>query len=68
MVFGQPLNINSASIQQLISLPNIGEKRAKDILEHRLKNGGFKTLEELDDVRGIGPKTLLKIKPYIVME
>ena len=68
LVFGQPLNVNVASIQQLMSLPNIGERRATDILGHRLKYGDFKTLEDLDDVRGIGPKTLLKLRPYIVIE
>ena len=68
LVFGQPLNINEASIQQLTSLPSIGEKRAADILGYRINNGDFQTLEDLDKVRGIGPKTLLKLQPYIVME
>ena len=68
LVFGQPLNINAASIEQLTSLPSIGEKRATDIIGHRMKNGDFQTLNDLDDVRGIGPKTLLKLQPYIVIE
>ena len=68
LVFGQPLNINTASIEHLTSLPSIGEKRAVDIVEHRMKNGDFQILKDLDDVRGIGPKTLLKLQPYIVIE
>ena len=68
LVFGQPLNINEASIEHLMSLPHIGEKRATDIMTHRLNHGDFKKLQDLDQVRGIGPKTLSKIQPYIVME
>ena len=68
LILGQPLNINKAPIQHLIGLPNIGEKRAKDIVSHRIKFGDFKRLEDLDAVRGIGPKTLARLQPYIVME
>ena len=68
LIFGQSLNINTASIDHLMSLPNIGEKRAKVILEHRMKNGKFQNLKDLDEVQGIGPKTLLKLQPYIVIE
>ena len=68
LVFGQSLNINKAPIQHLVSLPSIGEQRAKDIVSHRTNFGDFEKLEDLDAVRGIGPKTLEKLQPYIVME
>ena len=68
LIFGQPLDINRASMEHLRSLPHIGEKRAKDIVSHRTRFGDFETVEALDDVRGIGPKTLMRVQPYIVTE
>ena len=68
LIFGKPLNINRASMDQLRSLPYIGEKRAMDIVSYRTKFGVFEKVEDLDDVRGIGPKTLMRVQPYIVVE
>ena len=68
LIFGHPLNINRASVQHLISLPYIGEKRALDIVNHRTEFGGFANVESLNDVRGIGPKTVMRLRPYIVTE
>ena len=68
LIFGQPLNINRASIQHLISLPYIGEKRAMEIVSHRNQFGDFQKVADLDQVRGIGPKTLERLQPYIVTE
>ena len=68
LVFGRPLNINRASVQHLKSLPNIGEKRAADIVVHRTQFGDFDSVDELVDVKGIGPKTLNRLRPYIVTE
>lgn len=68
LIFGHPLNINRASVQHLISLPYIGEKRALDIVVHRTEFGDFANVEALDDVRGIGPKTVMRLRPYIVTE
>ena len=68
LVFGQPLNLNLASIEHLMLLPSIGEKRAMEIVEHRKKYGSFSSLSDINNVPGIGPKTILKIKPYIVIE
>ena len=68
LVFGQPLDINKAPIEHLLSLPYIGQKRARDIIRHRTTFGDFETFEDLDDVPGIGPKTLMRLQPYIVIE
>jgi len=68
LVFGQPLNINQAPVEHLIALPFIGYKRAQDIVSIRQSVGGFKILEDLDDVPGIGPKTIKRLRPYVVME
>ena len=68
LIFGKPLDINRASMDHLRSLPHIGEKRAMDIVSHRTRFGDFEKVEDLDDVRGIGPKTLMRVQPYIVTE
>jgi competence ComEA-like helix-hairpin-helix protein len=68
LIFGERLDINRASIEHLRSLPQIGPSRAQAIVDLRQERGGFQSIEELDDVRGIGPKTLLKLMPYISTE
>lgn len=59
------LNLNAATLDQLATLPGIGPKVAERILEYRTKNGSFKKIEELMNVKGIGEKSFLKIKPLI---
>ena len=59
------INLNTATIDQLASLPGVGPKTAERILEYRTKNGGFKKIEELMNVKGIGEKSFLKIKPLV---
>jgi competence protein ComEA len=59
------ININSATLDQFESLPGIGRKTAERIIEHRTKSGGFKRIEELMNVKGIGEKSFLKLKPLI---
>lgn len=56
------VNINTASVDDLTLLPGIGEATARRIVEHREKNGAFKTAEEIMNVRGIGESTFGKIK------
>lgn len=59
------ININEADEKQLEKLPGIGPTKAKRIIEYREKNGKFKSLDELLNVNGIGPKTLEKIENYL---
>lgn len=61
------ISINSASLKELIELPNIGEKTAEKIIEYREKNGGFKSIEEIQNVSGIKSKTFDKIKDLITL-
>jgi competence protein ComEA len=61
------INLNTATIDQLETLPGIGRKTAERILEHRTKSGGFKRIEELMNVKGIGEKSFLKLKPLIAV-
>ena len=64
---GAPLNLNSASVAQLEALPGIGRATAERIVEYRQKSGGFKKPEDLMNVRGIGEKSFLKLKPLITV-
>jgi competence protein ComEA len=62
-----PININTASQAELESLPGIGPALAQAIIEYRQAHGPFKTIEEIIDVSGIGPKTFEKIKALITV-
>jgi competence protein ComEA len=59
------VNLNTATIDQLTTLPGVGRKTAELIIEYRTKSGGFKKIEELMNVKGIGEKTFLKLKPLV---
>ena len=61
------LDLNSASVTELEALPGIGRRTAERIVEHRQKNGGFKKIEELMNVKGIGEKSFLRLKPLITV-
>jgi competence protein ComEA len=62
-----PVNINTASVADFDALPGIGAKTAALIVEYRTKNGPFKKVEELMNVRGIGEKNFLKLKPQLTV-
>ena len=62
-----PVNLNSASVGQLQTLPGIGASTAQRIVDYRQKNGSFKKIEELMNVKGIGEKSFLKLKPMITV-
>ena len=59
------ININTASISELDSLPGIGPQKATEIIAYRDENGPFERIEEIEMVSGIGPVTFEKIKALI---
>lgn len=59
------LNINTASAKELQTLPNIGEQMAKRIIDYRTQHGNFANVDALQNVKGIGPKTIEKLRPFI---
>lgn len=61
------VNLNTATQAQLEALPGIGAASARRIIEYRDKNGKFKKVEELMNVKGIGEKSFLKLKPMITV-
>ena len=62
-----PVNLNTATAEQLASIPGVGPKMAERIIEYRQKNGGFKKVEDLMNVSGVGEKSFLKMKPLITV-
>ena len=61
------INLNTATVQQLVSLPGIGEKKAQAIVEYRTIHGPFRNKDELMKVKGIGPKTFERLKDLVTI-
>ena len=61
----EAVNVNTATLEQLVSLPGVGPSRAQAILDLRKQLGGFKKLEDLMRVKGIGRKTFQKLSPMM---
>lgn len=64
---GKPININTASVTELMQLPKIGKKTAERIVDFRKQHGNFKRTEEIMNVKGIGEKSFAKLKPYLTL-
>ncbi len=62
-----PVNLNVASVGEIEKLPGVGPATAARIVEYRQKNGGFKKVEDLMNVKGIAEKTFLKLKPLVTV-
>lgn len=62
------IDLNRATSEQLQQLPGVGPAMAKRILAYRKENQGFTSVDDLDNVRGIGTKTLEKIRPFVLVK
>lgn len=62
------VNVNTATVDELILLPGIGESKARAIVERRQKEGAYREVEELLEVKGIGDAALDKIREHVVIE
>lgn len=67
VVFENKVNINTASAKQLEELPSIGETIAARIVAYREEQGAFATVDDLRSVKGIGEKTMEKLRPYVTV-
>ena len=70
MAAGKPaptakVNLNTASVEQLTTLPGVGPKLAARIVEYRQKSGAFRSTQELINVQGIGEKNFAKIEAWL---
>ncbi|MCR1951848.1 helix-hairpin-helix domain-containing protein [Clostridium sp. DSM 100503] len=61
------ININTATLEELQKINGVGEVKAKSIIEYREKNGGFKSIDEMKNIEGIGDKTFEKMKDKITI-
>lgn len=59
------IDLNSATSAELETLPGVGPRTAERILEYRREHGGFERIEDLMDVRGIGERTFLRLRPLV---
>ena len=60
------VDINSATEEDLIAVPGIGPVTAASIISYRLANGRFKSIDDLDKIKGIGPKKLSQMSQYLL--
>lgn len=63
-----PLDLNSATVEQLDKLPGIGPALAQRIVDYRAQHGSFRQLEQLNEVKGIGDRTLERLIPLLTLK
>ena len=63
----KPIDLNTATSEQLRQLPGIGQATAKKIIDQREKSGRFRRVEDLLAIRGISDKRLAKLRPYVIV-
>ena len=59
------INVNTATLEELILIPGIGKTIAQEIINKRMEKGQFQKIEDLEQVKGLGPSKLSRIKDFI---
>ncbi len=62
---GGPVHLNTATLEELDTLPGVGPVTAQKIVEYRERNGGFTSVDDLDAVPGIGPARLETLRELV---
>lgn len=62
------VNVNTATLEELQLLPGIGESRARAMIAERKQRGGFKKVDDLLEVKGIGDTSLEQLRPYVTTQ
>ena len=62
------VNVNTATAEELVRLPGIGDAKARAILDYRKEKGAFKSVEQLREVKGIGDAALERLRPHLAVE
>jgi len=66
-ILSEKININTATAQDLTAVPGIGPSKAEKIVSYRSEKGKFTAIEDLMGVKGIGEKSLNKLKKYLTL-
>ncbi|WP_296967219.1 helix-hairpin-helix domain-containing protein [uncultured Eubacterium sp.] len=62
-----PINLNTATVEELTSIDGLGESRASAIIEYRDYLGGYTSVEQIKEISGIGDATYAKLAPYLTV-
>jgi len=62
-----PVNLNTATADELETLPYIGPEKAQNVVYYREKHGAFESVEHLARVSGIGPRTLARLRGLVTV-
>ena len=65
VALGLPISLNTADADVLASISGLGRIKSEAIVRYRGKHGCFRRIDDLEQVRGVGPKTVLKVAPYL---
>ena len=65
LVVGLPIDLNAASAAALQAIPGLGPRRAQAIVDDRVANGPFSSIDALERVSGVGPKTVEQLRPFV---